>query len=181
MVVIITSIVVIMKGFLRLLENKQQARKIFGKRELVIIEKQLQGINLTQSEKNRLSRDIRPKFSFMMEAAPFTWLFKMKKGELIKHAIAEARDLILADQQASHIQRIILYGSTVVQQRTFRSDVDLAVEFSEITEKDAIAFRKRSIIHAPEKVDIQVYNLLPQKIKKEIEETGKIIYENKKN
>jgi len=35
------------------LKTNTLSRKIFGKRELKIIETQLQGISLTQSEKNR--------------------------------------------------------------------------------------------------------------------------------
>jgi hypothetical protein len=40
--------------FLQFLKSNENTRKIFGKRELKIIEKQLNGINLTQSERNRL-------------------------------------------------------------------------------------------------------------------------------
>ncbi len=48
------------------LKKTPEARKIFGQRELKIIEKQLNGISLTQSEKNRLSRDIRYKISAVL-------------------------------------------------------------------------------------------------------------------
>jgi hypothetical protein len=54
-------------GLLELLKKSENARKIFGKRELKIIEKQMLGVNLTQSEKNRLSRDIRKKLEFIKE------------------------------------------------------------------------------------------------------------------
>jgi hypothetical protein len=48
-------------GILQLIRADNDARKIFGAKELKIIEKQLFGVRLTQSEKNRLSRDIRRK------------------------------------------------------------------------------------------------------------------------
>ena len=49
------------------LKADKDSRKIFGSKELKIIEKQLMGIKLTQSEKNRLSRDIRKKLRFIKE------------------------------------------------------------------------------------------------------------------
>ena len=52
-------------SLIQFLKKENNARKIFGKRELKIIEKQLFGLNLTQSEKNRLSRDIRKKLEFI--------------------------------------------------------------------------------------------------------------------
>lgn len=67
-------------NLLKLLKENENARKIFGKRELKIIEKQLFGINLTQSEKNRLSRDIRRKLEFIREAVKFSDEFELKKG-----------------------------------------------------------------------------------------------------
>ena len=42
-----------------------QILKIFGKKEIEINRKQLNGERLTQSEKNRLSRDIRQKLNFI--------------------------------------------------------------------------------------------------------------------
>ena len=56
---------------LNILKKSQNVRKIFGKRELIIIEKQLNGVNLTPSEKTRLSRDIRKKFIAIKELAPY--------------------------------------------------------------------------------------------------------------
>ena len=51
-----------MMSLINIIKTNKDIRKIFGKKELVIIEKQLLGVSLTQSEKNRLSRDIRKKF-----------------------------------------------------------------------------------------------------------------------
>ena len=55
-------IILRLKNYLKINEN---ARKIFGKKELEIIIKQLEGIHLTQSERNRISRDIKPKLEFI--------------------------------------------------------------------------------------------------------------------
>ena len=51
-----------MTGLLDLVREGKDLRVLFGERELKIIEKQLLGIQLTRSEKTRLSRDIRRKF-----------------------------------------------------------------------------------------------------------------------
>ncbi|MEK6900868.1 MAG: nucleotidyltransferase domain-containing protein [Nanoarchaeota archaeon] len=164
-------------ALLKLLQTNPGARKIFGKRELKIIEKQLWGINLTQSEKNRLSRDIRKKLEFMKEIARCSDDFSLKKGQHIKKIIEETKRLILQDQLFSKIQRIILFGSTVDNTRTFRSDIDIAVEFSEIDLKEATRFRIRISSSAQDDVDIQVFNILPEKIKKEIHLTGRVLYD----
>lgn len=165
-------------NLLTFLKGDGNARKIFGKRELKILEKQLLGIPLTQSEKNRLSRDIRQKFEFIGKTVRFTDEFKLKKGAIIKRMIQETKESILHDELSKHIKKIILYGSAVENKLTFRSDIDLAVRFNTITLKEATLFRTRIHGRVPEKMDIQVYNVLPEKIKKEIDTKGKVIYEN---
>lgn len=163
-------------NLLEFLKSNSDARKIFGKRELKIIEKQLYGINLTQSEKNRLSRDIRKKLEVIKEAARFSEEFELKKASLIKDLINEAKGDILNDELSGKIKRIILYGSAVENKLTFKSDIDITVDFSDINLKDATLFRKRISGKVNSRVDIQVYNFLPEKIKKEIGK-GKILYE----
>lgn len=165
-------------NLLTFLRNEKNARKVFGTRELKIIEKQLLGIPLTQSEKNRLSRDIRQKFEFMYKAARFSDEFKLKKGAVIKQMIDATKETILADALAGTIKKIILYGSAVENKLTFRSDIDIAVCFNTINLKEATLFRTRIHGRVPDKMDIQVYNVLPEKIKKEIDEKGQVIYEN---
>lgn len=159
------------------LKKNENARKIFGEREIKIIEKQIFGISLTQSEKNRLSRDIRKKFEFIKEISAHSFDFKLKKSSEIKEIINEAREILFESPYFPRIIRVYLFGSTVENQRTFRSDVDIAVEFKEISERDATLFRIKT--HLPEKIDLQVFNVLPEKIKKEILNKGKIIYERK--
>lgn len=161
-------------GLLSLIKE-EGARKIFGKSELKIIEKQLLGINLTQSEKNRLSRDIRKKLEFIEKASRFKGEFKLKKGAEIKKAIQETKEAILNDRLSKDIKKIILYGSAAENKLTFRSDIDIAVEFKKIDLKEATKFRKRVLGESPEKADIQVYNTLPEKIQKEVDK-GRILY-----
>ena len=57
--------------------------------------------------------------------------------------------------------------------------MDIAVEFSEITDKDAFSFRMR-ILKYFDKLDVQVYNVLPDKVRKEIDKEGKVLYEKNK-
>ena len=158
------------------LKDNENARKIFGKREIKIIEKQLNGINLTQSEKNRLSRDIRKKFEFIKEVFRFSEEFELKKGRNIKEKINNGVETIKKDKLFNRIKRMVLFGSTAENKRTFRSDIDIAVEFVDIDIKEATSFRLRVLSNFDDKMDIQVYNILPDKIKKEIDEKGKVIY-----
>ena len=99
-----------MAGLLKFLKENENARKIFGKRELKIIEKQMQGVNLTQSEKNRLSRDIRKKFEFINEASKFNDEFELKKGAENKEMIEDALEAIKDNRLFSRIKAIWLFG-----------------------------------------------------------------------
>lgn len=159
------------------LENNENARKIFGKRELIIIKKQLLGMKLTQSEKNRLSRDIRKKFDFIKEISRHTFDFDLKKGSETKEIIEDMKKHILESVYFPRIKRIYLFGSTAEGTHIFRSDIDIAVEFDEIDLKEATKFRIK--YNYDEKIDVQVYNILPDKIKSEIDKKGKTIYERK--
>ena len=163
-------------NLLTFLKKNKHTIKIFGQRELKIIEKQLLGINLTQSEKNRLSRDIRKKFEFIGKVTPFEEGFKLKKGAEIKKIVMETKAVILDDILFERIKKIILYGSAVENKLTFRSDIDIAVVFDKINLKGATLFRKRVLGRSPERVDIQVYNILPLKMKKEIDKKGRLLY-----
>lgn len=161
---------------LTFLQRNADARKVFGQRELKIIEKQLKGINLTQSEKNRLSRDIRKKFVFIKEVATFEDEFKLKKSATIKKLIDDAVTEILNHPWRSHIQEIWLFGSAVKNQLTFRSDVDIAVVFDDINLAEATKFRIRVSGGLPDKVDIQVFNVLPQNVKNSITKNHRLLY-----
>ena len=162
------------------LKENKNARKIFGKRELKIIEKQLLGVNLTQSEKNRLSRDIRKKFDFIEEISRFRKEFDLKKGTEIKKMIEEAKEAILNDSLFKRINQIILFGSTVENKLTLNSDIDIAIKVNKINLKEATLLRKRVLGKVNKKIDIQIYNYLPKKIKNEIDKKGIVLYENKR-
>jgi len=160
-------------------EKNGTLRKIFGKRELEIIEKQLLGIKLEKSETIRLSRDIRKKFELIKELSKFEKDFGIKKASNIKLLIDEAKDFILNSKYKNKIKRIYLFGSAVENKLTFHSDIDIAVEFDEINLKDATRFRIDISGEVSDKIDVQVFNVLPEKIKNEILKKGRIIYGRK--
>ena len=159
------------------IEKNGNIRKLFGKRELVIIKKQLLGVKLTQSEKNRLSRDIRKKFEAIKALIPFEKEFKIKRGLENKKLIEEVKKEILNSEYSDRIKRIILFGSAAQNQLTLLSDIDIAAEFDKIDDKEAVEFILRIARYFSDRLDIQVYNALPEKIKKSIEKNGKVIYE----
>ena len=161
--------------FINIIREDKNLRKIFGKRELFIIEKQLMGIPLKPSEKTRLSRDIRKKFIAIKTLIPFSNEFELKKGENIKRLINNKKEEILSSNYFPKIKNIKLFGSTVENQRTFRSDIDISVEFDEIDSKQATDFRIK--MNQDKNIDVQVYNILPEKIKKQIDEKGRVLYE----
>ena len=164
-------------SLLKFLKENADARKIFGQRELKIIEKQILGVNLTQSEKNRLSRDIRKKLEFIGKISRYDEEFELKKGAEIKAIIQEAKEAILADILFKRITKIILYGSAVENRLTLTSDLDLAVQFDKISLEEATVFRKRICGKVDKKIDVQIYNYLPNKIKEEVDR-GKNLYKN---
>ncbi|MEK6935835.1 MAG: nucleotidyltransferase domain-containing protein [Nanoarchaeota archaeon] len=162
-------------------KNKDNARRIFGERELKIIEKQLNGVDLTQSEKNRLSRDIREKLKFIKEIARFENEFELKKGLIIKEKINESLELIKNHKWFWKVKEVILFGSFVEKRFHLFSDIDIAVKFKDISVKETTQFRVEMLGRLPPKIDVQVYNILPDKIKKEIDKYGKTIYQKQDN
>ena len=166
-----------MHSLLNFIKSNENSRRIFGKREIKIIEKQQLGVSLTQSEKNRLSRDIRKKFEFIRQACAFSGEFGLKHGSIIKTIIKESIEAILEDILFKDIKKIFLYGSAAENKLTLSSDIDIAVEFSDISIKEATLFRKRVSGRVNPRIDIQVCNHLPDKIKNEIKTKGKVLYE----
>src|SRR3989338_9538832 len=94
-----------------LLKANANARKVFGRKELEITIKQLDGVKLSQSERNRLSRDIKPKFEFIREAAKFEGEFRLARNQDNKRVIKKAVDVILNDEFRDDISAILLFGS----------------------------------------------------------------------
>ena len=166
-------VIILLSEFLR--QNKN-ARRIFGKKELEIILKQLEGLPLTQSERNRLSRDIKPKLEFIKEISKFENEFELKKDANNLILIDKAVQLILQDQLKNKIKAILLFGSHVRGIVTKRSDIDICVVFTNISLEEATKFRIRILGNFSAKVDIQVFNTLPQKIKRSIARNHKVLY-----
>lgn len=168
-------IILALEEFLR---NNKNARRVFGKKEINIILKQLNGISLTQSEKNRLSRDIRPKLRLVKEISKFEDEFKLKKDANNLRLLDKAVQLILQDELKDRITAILLFGSHVNGVVTKRSDIDIAVIFTHITLEEATKFRIRISGEFAEKMDIQVFNVLPQKIKRLIARKHNVLYQD---
>lgn len=162
---------------LKTIERNPEVRRIFGKREIKIIEKQLMGVNLKPSEKTRLSRDIRKKLEIIRELAKFENEFKLKKAAYIKEVIEKTKNIILKHPLSAKIKKIIVFGSAAENELRLGSDIDIAVEFDDIKKEEAHKFRINILGEVDSKIDIQVYNLLPDKIKKEINNKGKTIHE----
>lgn len=159
------------------LKSNKNSRKIFGKMELEIILKQLDGLSLKQSERNRLSRDIKPKLEFIKEIAEFKDEFKLEKNQNNKRLIEKAVETILNDEFGDNIKAILLFGSFADNSFTPSSDIDICVVFKkDLSLKEATESRIRVSGNLPEKVDVQVFNILPQKIKKAIARNHKVLY-----
>ena len=156
--------------------REPEIRTIFGKQELLIIEKQLLGVPLKPSEKTRLSRDIRKKFKAVKALEPYADEFNLKHAAEIQEIIKDTKEIILNTKYLSKIKRIILFGSTAQKSRTLLSDIDIAVEFTKIEKNESAKFRISMLSKTHKKVDIQVYNFLPTKIKKQIDKYGKTLY-----
>jgi predicted nucleotidyltransferase len=162
------------------LKTSNESRKIFGKKELEIIHKQFQGISLTQSEKNRLSRDIRSKFKFIKECSRFDKEFDLKKNQANKDIIDETLEILINDKLSKDFKKILLFGSFADKTFIKRSDIDICVIFkNKISLKEATKFRIRISGQAKDKIDIQVFNILPKKIKDSILENHKVLFEEK--
>lgn len=162
-----------------LIKEEPLTTKIFGKGEIEIIKKQLLGLNLTQSEKNILSRSIRKKFKFIKHCSVFKEEFDVKKGGEVYKQLEILKNLILLDEKGKHIKRIYVFGSFTENKMSDNSDVDVAVEFKKIDLKEASKFKKRIYEQKHPMFDLSVFNTLPTEIKKDIKENGKVFYESK--
>jgi len=162
-------------ALLDLVKHDKEMRRLFGKQELKIIEKQLLGVSLSASEKTRISRDIRTKFEIVKKLSDFKGEFDLKKASEIKHIINESKEIVLESKWKNKIKEIRVFGSFINNELRINSDVDLSIEFDKITKKEADEFKLEMLGKLPEKVQIQVFNFLPDKIKEGIIK-GKIIY-----
>ena len=78
------------------------------------------------------------------------------------------------------ITAILLFGSHVKGIVTKRSDIDICIIFDKISKEEANKFRIHILGHFSSKMDMQVFNILPQKIKRSIARNHKILYKNEK-
>lgn len=155
--------------------KSESVRKLFGEKEINIIIKQLNGVKLTQSEKNRLSRDIRIKFKAINALSKIN--LNLKKNELNKKIIEKTTSRILKSLEIKNIEAILLFGSHTDNTQRINSDIDIAVIFkTNIGLKEATVFRKKILGQVSDKVDLQVFNLLPLKIKKTIADKNKVLF-----
>ena len=177
--VIITFIMVI-SSFKNFLINDGGARKVFGEKEIGIMLNQIEGKTLSQSEKNRLSRDIRPKLKFIGECSAFVEFFRLEKNIANKLIIDDSTRKILNDSLSAKISSILLFGSFADGTFNKNSDIDIAVVFEEgVPYKEASLFRKRLMADLNSKVDLQVFEQMPLKIKKGIAKNHKILFKSK--
>lgn len=163
-------------GLLDFLKHEPSARLIFGKRELQIIRKQLMGEQLKQSERNRLSKFIRPKLRFINSCSKYGEEFELKRRNVLKSLVEKAKLAILADKVGKKAKAILLFGSRVSGYTNFRSDIDICVLFEDISKEEAFRFQLRVPSKLPEIVDIRVFNTLPIWIRLEIAREHKILY-----
>jgi len=159
-------------------KNRKEARKIFGKKEIEIMIKQLSGNKLNQTERNVLSRDIRKKLKFIKKISRFQDEFELKHNQdnerIIKRAVSEILNHKLKDK----VKAILLFGSFADNTFHFRSDIDICVVFKEnISLRKSTLFRIDVLGNLPDKVDIQVFHTLPQKLKRSIAKNHKVLYE----
>lgn len=159
--------------------KKPEMRKIFGEQELKIIEKQLKGVNLLPSERTRLSRDIRKKLEAVRILSAFIEDFKLKKGLYLKEIIENTKKEILSHPLSPKIKRIFLFGTAAENKLRLGSDIDIAVEFENISKEKMLDFRLNLLGKVSDKTDIQIFNTLPEEIKNEINRRGKILFEKK--
>ena len=83
------------------------------------------------------------------------------------------KDIIYNTSQTLHILKNISRGGLTGSLAGI-----IAYNFNDISLRDSTLFRRRISGRVNKKIDIQVYNHLPAKIKKEIKLKGKVLYKN---
>ncbi|MFH0713171.1 MAG: nucleotidyltransferase domain-containing protein [Candidatus Micrarchaeota archaeon] len=163
-------------SLLEFLKREPNARLIFGKKELAIIRKQLLGETLTQSERNRLSKFIRPKLRFIESCSKYAGEFEVKRRKTFDKIIEKTKEVILKDKKGKDVLAILLFGSHAEGKPTYRSDIDLCVLFDDISTNEAVNFRLRVLRETSDLADVQVFNTLPIWVKVGIAQNYKILY-----
>lgn len=155
--------------------ERDLALLVFTKSELKIIERQVNGFSLTQSERNVLSRSVRPKLEFVRRCGVYEGEFRLKKAQDVKKIIADTVNVL---KEIDGVRCVYLFGSVLTQSFDSRSDIDIAVEFRKISGKDAAIFFKNYNFQISERVDLSIFNLLPKNIRSQILKNGRKIYSN---
>ncbi len=158
------------------LESNKNAPKLFTARDVQIIKKQIMGDKLTQPERNRLSRTIRPRLECIKEISEFHEEFGLRHNQQHRRIMDLAVKIILQDELIEKIRAILLFGSFANKTHTHQSDIDICVLLETTSIKEATEFRIRNSGKLPDIVDIQVFNVLPTNIKKEIAKNHKILF-----
>ncbi len=97
----------------------------------------------------------------------------------IKKIIDRTVNLIRKEAK-SNVKAILLFGSYAGGTAIWRSDIDICVVFKKnISLREATLFRIHILGNLPDNVDLQVFNVLPLKVKKSIVENHKILFQSK--
>jgi len=159
--------------------KSKQARLLFGKKELEIIEKQLFGLELKPSEKTRLSRDIKKKFEAIEKISNYKKEFKLKKRQEINFIIENAKETIL-EKYPEITKEIILFGSFATKTNKKTSDIDICLKLNK-TKQNPTRIRAHLLGELDAKIDLHIYSELPKKIRDKINIEGKVLFNNEKN
>ncbi len=103
----------------------------------------------------------------------------MSSKQPVNQVLSSAVDLILNNGLNRDIKAILLFGSHADGTAIWRSDIDICIVFKhDVSEKEAFLFRKRLSGQLPDSVDLQVFNVLPLKIKCSIAENHQILFQS---
>ena len=86
---------------------------------------------------------------------------------------------MLQDELKDRIKAILLFGSHAGGIITRRSDIDIAVIFTDISLEEATNFRMRISAEFDQNMDIQVFNVLPQKMKRSIARRHRVMHQKR--
>ncbi len=97
----------------------------------------------------------------------------------VKKIIDQTVSLIRKEAK-NNVKAILLFGSYAGGTAIWRSDIDICVVFKKnLSLREATLFRIRVLGNVPDIVDLQVFNVLPLKVKKSIVENHTILFQSK--
>lgn len=157
-----------------LIDVIKESREIFGKREIEIVDKQINGITLTQTEKNVLSRSIRKKLELVKKLSKYSDEFNLKFNAGNTKIIDESINTI---KSRINPKAILLFGSLQKRDNTKFSDIDLCIVLGRnVSKKEATEILLEISGRLNNKIDISIYENLPDKVKYEILTNNRILY-----